>query len=1019
MSNIYSTKTGLASDPTVWSGGVVPVSGDRVLICAGHTVTLNGTFEWGDDLATTIVINAVSTAASIWVAGTLKASRTVSSQLTCNGTIRTAAATTATLDFGRTLIGTGVEDPIPYGINFTLVLNKSAVPAICKYGLYVDNLAAFYCAGAAKNPNSTLLTNAAAGALTVTLDNAEGWHAGDKLVLTTTNPDVLTQTEERTIASIDTSGANPVVTLNAVLTYLHKAGGIVGNFTGNVTFKPFNAAYPYNNPHYWTTTQPVNSREYCYALFKDGGSSNLGGFSESSLYFGASSSSTKGTMATIRMKGLMFDGSGSAISNGTTLANFREGYLIEDCAAYMVLNNSTYGYVHGIRAVLNRCFTYRAGYGYRQNGATAVLNNCKAMGCSNPIGSWGSSYTEANNCHFDASTNAYVHIASATVKFNGCNVGAMFGFAASSISQLQPSGKNSQVQLTLSDCLIAPALTVAATVVFGRLQDCTPDTFYRISNRDKDVTRQEVYTPFGAIYRDNSVVNRSTSSLRLVPWVIGTDTAATFDIPFTAPNGVAQTLVGYLRRNAAYGTATPPTVTVTGLGITPVSYTLSGGADQWEQFTLAVTNASGADGNLTLTVSGQSVNAGAQCWLDGITTSPFVTWARHYGYSFDPGNVVRSVNPVTQLTEVQAAALTGISYSGNTLTLSQPHSIREVYDWMQWYECSNRLAPIMTSTDGVGFVLAGNLTINGVTLTGEGTLSIIPGKAYTQLAGGRSDPVVVSDAGRFIKITAPHLVAGTRVQLYNLSDGVELANLILSSTGLSLDATYTGDKIMRLRAGYAVGTAALLPIESLGVLGSSGLTLLDTQAPDVVYNALGIDGSSCAEFSPDYPNLQIDLSDSDGITSVQRLYAWAAWSQTSASGISLMFKGISALDGANFVIDTMVVNARLDNVSTLPVLVIGGYLSRSDGSTVISPLSGSIQMDPGKAYVAGLGSLAAQTASAVRSELAPELARVTDVAQIHGLLPGIDLVVSPLSRMAGALVQSVLESDGVVTVRRV
>ena len=32
MANIYSLKSGLASDPTVWSGGVVPVAGDIKLM---------------------------------------------------------------------------------------------------------------------------------------------------------------------------------------------------------------------------------------------------------------------------------------------------------------------------------------------------------------------------------------------------------------------------------------------------------------------------------------------------------------------------------------------------------------------------------------------------------------------------------------------------------------------------------------------------------------------------------------------------------------------------------------------------------------------------------------------------------------------------------------------------------------------------------------------------------------------------------------------------------------------------
>lgn len=38
MANIYTLKSGVASDTTVWSGGVVPVSGDRVQTCAASKV---------------------------------------------------------------------------------------------------------------------------------------------------------------------------------------------------------------------------------------------------------------------------------------------------------------------------------------------------------------------------------------------------------------------------------------------------------------------------------------------------------------------------------------------------------------------------------------------------------------------------------------------------------------------------------------------------------------------------------------------------------------------------------------------------------------------------------------------------------------------------------------------------------------------------------------------------------------------------------------------------------------------
>ena len=184
----------------------------------GHVVTVDGTYEWGDDSTATITINTISTTASIWVAGTLRASRVANSYLTCNGTIRTATTVGAGIDYGRTLIGTGVQDPIPWGVSARMSLNKSAALAVVKYGLYVDNAAAFFCAGDEKNPNATLLADAAAGQATITVDNVTGWRAGDSVAISsTTASSHSTQNEARTILSINTSGANPVVTMTANL----------------------------------------------------------------------------------------------------------------------------------------------------------------------------------------------------------------------------------------------------------------------------------------------------------------------------------------------------------------------------------------------------------------------------------------------------------------------------------------------------------------------------------------------------------------------------------------------------------------------------------------------------------------------------------------------------------------------------------------------------------------------------------------------------------------------------------
>lgn len=52
------------------------------------------------------------------------------------------------------------------------------------------------------------------------------------------------------------------------------------------------------------------------------------------------------------------------------------------------------------------------------------------------------------------------------------------------------------------------------------------------------------------------------------------------------------------------------------------------------------------------------------------------------------------------------------------------------------------------------------------------------------------------------------------------------------------------------------------------------------------------------------------------------------------------------------------------------------------------------------------------TASTVRADLAPELLRIIELAQVHGLVQGTDLVVTPTSRTAGSVVQTI-SGDGV------
>jgi hypothetical protein len=235
--------------------------------------------------------------------------------------------------------------------------------------------------------------------------------------------------------------------------------------------------------------------------------------------------------------------------------------------------------------------------------------------------------------------------------------------------------------------------------------------------------------------------------------------------------------------------------------------------------------------------------------------------------------------------------------------------------------------------------------------------------------------VVYQDVnGVSVVITAPNLISGTRVQIYNTSDSVEIDNSVVASGGYKFRTIWSSDKTYRMRAAQQNGATAKKQIEAFGILTQNGLDFYDTQVDDLIYNAQGIDGATCTEFSDDYPNVQIDINDLDGSTSLPRIYAWYKYTVTTTNGIRYFFKSIEALDEYNFVIDPSIVDIHFDNTSATPVTITGGYIYRKDGTTVVAVNSGSIQMDPGRGFSANSAQM---------------LALLNKIKQLTGLIPGL------------------------------
>lgn len=410
--------------------------------------------------------------------------------------------------------------------------------------------------------------------------------------------------------------------------------------------------------------------------------------------------------------------------------------------------------------------------------------------------------------------------------------------------------------------------------------------------------------------------------------------------------------------------------------------------------------ATGAGGNLTsaLTIftgavsvlsgggTADAANTGAYAWdyrcKSGTTADDFDVYVWHYSYLLSKytiiakgganGSVVTSgtvmlADSNVVLSSSAAAALTTISTASNFYDYAKYHKCQATQANLETNGIGNLIVTLNGTTINAGaynvtidaaaasvFVVAGStITIKASTFTGNiittGTVSFANGAgiigAYTDASGSHTS------------ITVSGLVTGSRIQLYDTTDASEIYNAVVSDTYVIVPITTTGTKSIRLRVAHCSGATAKAEVLQTGVLTSTGLVFAVSQVNDSVYNANAINGSTCTEFTGDYPNLQIDVSDPDHVTTVQRVYAWYVDNNMTSSGIANFFGGIVAEDSLNYHIVTAILNLHLDNVSLSPVIVAGARFVRDDGLSVIAATSNSMQIDSGKAYIANSDSI--------------------------------------------------------------
>ena len=316
-----------------------------------------------------------------------------------------------------------------------------------------------------------------------------------------------------------------------------------------------------------------------------------------------------------------------------------------------------------------------------------------------------------------------------------------------------------------------------------------------------------------------------------------------------------------------------------------------------------------------------------------------------------------ATDPVIQASNTDQVSLYPIAFdhANSDIFVNGSANLNQIYDSAALTLTANtnmKYSDFFTSSDGINYTSLYDVYLSpGSTLSGTGKLTFSNNK--TLIANGGSALIPwVDNSGTHVKISASNLLPNTRVLLRDTTSSIVLDNSLTSSNVYSFDYTWNGDKDYKLIATWVTGSNAMASIVKTGTITSAGVTINDTFVPNQIYNSNAIDGSLLTQFVPNFPNLDIDANDVDGTVLVQEIYAWAKFAETTANGILLMFNAVQADDAANYKIDVDIVDAHIFNLNTNPLLITGGRLYRSDGSTIIAQGSNSIWLDYGKAYLA-------------------------------------------------------------------
>jgi len=723
------TGGGLASATTSWAGGVVPTSADDMTVLAADEITMD---------STNVACNTLR----------------VEGILNCDPTVNTAIA----IEVGSVVANGGhVDFDVSLYPLTTCKFIYNNLNSASNVDSIVSSQGQITFRGAPKTRHAGLVGQLFPGDTTLEVDDVSGWLVGDEIVIESTDAYTSPPHIDRGIISSITGN---VVTVPPI-TYAHEASCRVGNFSSNMVLGvPSSSALGRMawQPGY-ISGQTTPNKIWDNVLFLHGGGGSYRGYGPLSI---------------------------GGNSNGS-LVGVTHNFFITDCAFIdykdQCFSSHSLGEYKG-----NITFRGNVIYSSQGNGVQSGSSNSYTLDSCAFFGGTGAvvSSSQYNNSVKDSFLSGYPTLMHGVVK------------AYNAVGRCSQKGLNSgSYNSSLVECLMHPSVQDHTRIgALGEVSvidsDITPIAVDISSKADGTEvvytniggleTGQAIFRPFSEVTRDNLIKHRGTSSLRITPTRLGVECIREQKV--LIGNGEALRLVGYIKSQAVFynaGVWNPPTVTISGLGLAPVTFSASSqSSDAWEAYDISLINESGSAGSLKIAFTVTAQSALGDVWFDGTPTTPFVTNVRHYGFDFNESSQHRVVNRNSVASEALAETYNVVVDVG-ALTITSNSQGQEIYDYTQYWAAqpvnNENEVPFVTFGGG-NYILADGWKLiissavsGGINLTGDMELQAVSDLAVYNIGG----KVIFTVAGTY---TFTDCVI---TEVINLSAG----NVVINAVGLT------------------------------------------------------------------------------------------------------------------------------------------------------------------------------------------------------------------------------------------